>query len=79
MRLTIEFESELWRVRSWWHRFLCKHFGHPGWKEPSPSPLWLYAQMLDDGCRRCVRCGARHPEDKPKSYTYTFPEGRSET
>jgi len=72
MRVTIEFDSELWRVRSWWHRRLCAWFGHPRFEERGFVSFLSFTG--EDNRPRCVRCRVPDPSlPKPWPVTYTFP------
>jgi len=73
MRLTIEFEPELWRVRFWWNAMLCRWFGHP---EFAKSPRPIFFNILPyDGRPLCVRCHMPEPGSKPEPAIYEFKEG----
>ena len=74
MKLTIEFDSEWWRVRVWWRRKLCRLFGHPG-RKPPQTPLFsgFWMGSFTDKRIRCVRCGAPHPDEpEPAPLVYTW-------
>jgi hypothetical protein len=83
MRLDVEFDSEWWRVRAWWHRAQCRITRHPGWRPTENYRLSTFSMFLggfnprrDE--LRCVRCHALHPDElvryelEARGYTHSF-------
>jgi hypothetical protein len=75
MKLTIELDWESYRVKAWWHRTLCRWFGHPEFKPRKRGPMLNFLVLDDDPRPRCVRCHAPDPtlpKPEAKSMTFTF-------